>query len=97
MGVGWLRWGGAITLCSHIKESGLYSGGSREPLNGVEEGRDPQIPFQKGLFSHWVSLLAGGARQEVGNEKGANMTAVKDRGCAKALGMERKGKKKKGG
>lgn len=30
---------------SRIKESGLYSGGSREPLNGVEEGRDPQIPF----------------------------------------------------
>lgn len=34
-----------LDLVSRTKESGLYSGGSGEPLKGFEEGSDVQIPF----------------------------------------------------
>lgn len=34
-----------LDLVSFTKESGLYSGGSEEPLKAFEEGSDIQIPF----------------------------------------------------
>lgn len=86
-----------LDLLGRIKSLAFILEAVEEPLNGLEEGSDIPVPFQKGHSSRRVSLLAGGGKTRSQGTKRVLLTSfqkLNDKGCAKSLGMERKGKKK---